>query len=170
MPITSSPPTIHITASLHQQIVAHAEQCYPYEACGLFMGIVNSLYDITLTDYVESINRAENPAIAFVIDPLTHITLQKAARLKGEQVLGVFHSHPEGEATLSETDKKNAIYSKFLWMIASVHHKKVGAIHGFVAMPEGDGFIPVMLNIILDQAEAVRPLSKQGSIETNNNR
>lgn len=114
------------------------------------MGIINSSYDIMLTDYVESLNRAENPTIAFVIDPLTHIMLQKAARLKGERVLGVFHSHPEGEALLSETDKKNATYSNFLWMIASVHHKKVVAIHGFIALKEEDGFIPAMLNIIPD--------------------
>ena len=55
----------------------------------------------------------------FEIDPLTHIKAQKLARLRGSEIIGCYHSHPNGRAEPSATDLAGAGAEDFLWLIAA---------------------------------------------------
>ena len=78
----------------------HATEIYPEECCGLIIDL----------DGVETYCKCKNISGAyktksFVIDPLDYA----AAEDQGE-VLGIVHSHPDGELVFSHTDRMACKY------------------------------------------------------------
>ena len=55
----------------------------------------------------------------FEIAPEDHIRALKAARAGGHALIGCYHSHPNGRAEPSPTDKTGAAEDDFLWLIAA---------------------------------------------------
>lgn len=99
-----------------------AATAYPREACGVLVGLVTEG-----AWHVEAAIAAENLAGAdagtrFVLDPAALVAAEDEARAAGRVVLGVWHSHPDGPATLSEADRAAATAS---WL------------HVVVAVPRG---------------------------------
>ena len=78
-----------------------------------------------------------NPANHFEIDPAALIAAHRAARAGGPQVLGYYHSHPNGRAEPSATDAVQASGDGRIWAIIAG-----GAVtwwrdapHGFEPLP-----------------------------------
>ena len=86
----------------------------PHEACGLLLGT-----DARIEAVRETANVAPDPACHFEIDPAALIAAHKAARAGGPQVLGYFHSHPNGLARPSNTDAAMASGDCRIWAIAA---------------------------------------------------
>lgn len=107
MPITLSP-------SAHAAILAAAQEARPLEACGLLLG---------QGAHIEAAQPAANvhpePMRHFEIDPAALIAAHKAARTGGLQVLGYFHSHPNGLARPSATDAASASGDGRIWAISA---------------------------------------------------
>jgi proteasome lid subunit RPN8/RPN11 len=83
---------------IRKAILAHAENSLPDECCGLIAteeGAVRFAYPLT--------NANPSPA-TFTVDPLEHFGAMRHAESQGWEISGVFHSHPDGEATPSPTD------------------------------------------------------------------
>ena len=79
---------------------AHAEEAYPEECCGL---IIN---DSGIELYWKCKNiSASYKEKSFVIDPIDYANGED----KGE-VLGIVHSHPDGELAFSHTDRQACKY------------------------------------------------------------
>lgn len=94
---------IEVTSGTIATLLEEAELALPRECCGLLLG----LGDLVIRA-VPSRNVHPDPARHFEIDPLALIAAHKAARGGGPQVLGYYHSHPNGRAGPSETDRKQA--------------------------------------------------------------
>ncbi len=107
MPLTFSP-------SAHAAILHAAQEAHPNEACGLLLGQA-ALIDTALP----SANVHPQPLRHFEIDPAALIAAHKAARAGGVQVLGYFHSHPNGLARPSATDAASASGDGRIWAIAA---------------------------------------------------
>jgi proteasome lid subunit RPN8/RPN11 len=83
------------------------EAAEPEEACGLLLG---APWQVCLLWPCRNVWRpAEERRCRFAIDPREQLLAQKWARLRGWQVLGSLHSHPEGEAVPSATDRALAV-------------------------------------------------------------
>lgn len=91
-----------------------AQAALPQEACGLLLGT-----GATVATALPAANVAGDPASHFEIDPVALIAAHRAARQGGPQVLGYFHSHPNGLARPSATDSANAAHDGKVWAIAS---------------------------------------------------
>ena len=95
-------------------IVEHARQDAPRECCGLLIGE---------SDYVTAAVRAENiadePTRRYLIEPRDHLKAIRAARDRGLQVVGAYHSHPRSAAIPSATDAAEG-FSHFLYVIVSL--------------------------------------------------
>ena len=79
-------------------ILTHAENSLPDECCGLIAteeGAVRFAYPLT---------NADPSPTTFTVDPLEHFGAMRHAERQGWEITGVFHSHPDGEATPSPTD------------------------------------------------------------------
>ncbi|SRR5713101_3580431 len=98
----------------HNDIIAHARDAAPAECCGLLLGAGDAVVEAVRTR-----NLAASPG-RFLIDPEDHINARRAARHRGLEVLGFYHSHPRSEATPSATDLAEASYPGHLYLIVSV--------------------------------------------------
>ncbi|WP_231739367.1 Mov34/MPN/PAD-1 family protein [Novosphingobium sp. FSW06-99] len=101
-----------ICASAHAAMIEAARRAHPHEACGLLLGA----HDRVITAQ-QAANLAADPARMFDIDPAALIAAHRAARAGGPQILGYFHSHPNGVAAPSPTDAAMAAHDGRIWAI-----------------------------------------------------
>jgi proteasome lid subunit RPN8/RPN11 len=99
------------------QILLAAGRAYPKEACGLIEGR-DAQQDWVVTAIHEAPNLSENPTRHFLIDPQVQFDLMRRLRGKDTRIIGCFHSHPNGVAEPSATDRAEAYESDFLYLIA----------------------------------------------------
>ena len=126
-------------------IAAHVRADYPNEACGLLLGQRQS-GTIVVSEAVASTNVAEDPAHRFAIDPGLRLRLQKAAREESEQVVGHYHSHPDGPARPSDTDRAGIYEADLVWLIAAVTRDGLQDIAAYQPWADCGGFDEVELN------------------------
>jgi proteasome lid subunit RPN8/RPN11 len=93
---------------------AHA-QCDPdHEQCGLLAG-----RDGAITRVLHAHNIAGNPATQYEIAPAELFRLMREMRSAGLQLLGIYHSHPQGANAPSRTDIARAYYPDAAYFIIS---------------------------------------------------
>lgn len=115
---------IRIAATELAQVVAAAEAAYPQECCGLLSGRsqgAGAAREITVTAVYPSPNLAPEPRRNFEIDPALRLRLQRELRDRGDSVVGLYHSHPDGRAQPSPTDLDRAWETDLAWLITAVH-------------------------------------------------
>jgi proteasome lid subunit RPN8/RPN11 len=95
---------LHIGGAIRRAIVAHAERAAPLECCGFLLGRADAVFCSVEMDNVE---RSE---VRYRIDDAAHLELRRLLRRSAPPlaILGVYHSHPAGEAYPSETDVAEA--------------------------------------------------------------
>jgi proteasome lid subunit RPN8/RPN11 len=103
-----------------EAIVAHARQAAPAECCGLFLGRREEILEA-----VPARNLADDPSIRFLIDPADHFAARRAARIRGLEVVGFYHSHPAARAEPSERDRREFCYAGHLYAIVSLQVEPV---------------------------------------------
>lgn len=113
-------------------VLEEAARAHPREACGLLLGEGDHVREASVAR-----NVAADPLHHFEIDPAALIAAHRAARAGGPQVLGYWHSHPNGLAQPSSTDRARAAGDGRFWAIAAAgdvtfwHDGEAG----FVALP-----------------------------------
>ncbi|MEO0031165.1 MAG: hypothetical protein RIS94_923 [Pseudomonadota bacterium] len=95
-------------------ILAAAQAAHPHEACGLLLGERGAIHTA-----LPAANVHPDPARHFEIDPTVLIAAHRTARGGGPQLLGYFHSHPNGLARPSATDRANAAGDGRIWIVAA---------------------------------------------------
>ena len=93
-----------IEEELYRQILDHAAEEYPSEACGV---IVNNVY-IPIT------NVLENPDEGFLMDSIEYLNCIKLGKIQA-----IVHSHPDGTTEPSEMDTQVATVFDAPWIIMS---------------------------------------------------
>lgn len=89
-------------------IIAHAESTYPNECCGAMLGQQRDGRKV-VTEAVPLTNTfAGAQGDRYQIKPEDLLAADRAARDRGLEVIGIFHSHPDCDAYFSETDLKNS--------------------------------------------------------------
>jgi len=106
--------SVSLTSAAHATILAVAQEAHPHEACGLLLGQASHIETALPTANVHP-----EPLRHFEIDPAALIDAHKAARAGGPDVLGYFHSHPNGLARPSATDAALASGDGRIWAIAA---------------------------------------------------
>lgn len=113
-PPFTAPAPITLTPAAHAAILAAAAEAAPNEACGLLFGTAAHIAAAQPAANVHS-----EPARHFEIDPAALIAAHKAARAGWPQLVGYFHSHPNGLARPSATDAAMASGDGRIWAIAA---------------------------------------------------
>ena len=94
---------------------SQAEISSPKEACGLLMGYDNTLAELCLCKNVTR----EDPHKNFELDPQFLINMQKETRDTKFNIMGVWHSHPNGRSTISDRDKERSLYKDWYWLVTA---------------------------------------------------
>jgi proteasome lid subunit RPN8/RPN11 len=105
---------VHISRRALEAVVAHARAEAPRECCGLLVGNLQSVSEAVAARNIAT------AATRFLVDPQDHIRTLRAARGRGLDVLGFYHSHPHTAAVPSETDRAEASYPDHLYLIVSL--------------------------------------------------
>lgn len=113
-----------------QDIERAAKLAYPAECCGLLEGCHSGPL-ISITQCHPSRNVAAMPEQAFEIDPALHIKLQRALRNKPTSIVGVYHSHPNGDASPSQSDLDCSGDEELVWLITSLSNGTILQTAGF---------------------------------------
>ncbi|NLR73357.1 M67 family metallopeptidase [Novosphingobium sp. ERN07] len=104
-----------ISQSAHAAMLDAAHRAAPREACGLLLGTATRIETA-----VPTANAAADPFRHFEIDPAALIAAHRAARDGSTpQVIGYFHSHPNGIARPSATDTASAARDGRIWVIVA---------------------------------------------------
>lgn len=99
------------------RILGHLGEAMPNEGCGLLVGRAEG-DTVEILEIAPSPNVAEETARAFEIDPGLRLKIQRAARDAGLEVVGHFHSHPNGEPRPSDCDREQArLEPDLVWLI-----------------------------------------------------
>ena len=105
----------------------------PAECCGLVGGrghAAQSIYRLQ--------NIATNPLVAYEAAPEGLFAAQRAMRKRGEQLLGIYHSHPmASEPVPSETDVRLAYYPSAIYFIVGLSES--GAVLRAFRLFESEG-------------------------------
>lgn len=101
-----------VTSGTIATLLEEATAAHPHECCGLLLGREN-----LIERAVPCRNVHPDPARHFEIDPAALIAAHRAARGGGPQVLGYYHSHPNGRAAPSQEDFASAERAGRIWAI-----------------------------------------------------
>ena len=114
---------IRLAKRMLEEIHQHAESAYPEECCGLLIAGSGS------KDVVDSIkvkNAFSGPRHdRYHIDPLELFKADREAARRGLIIAGIYHSHPDYQATLSKFDIEHS-FPSYSYLVVSVSEGKAG--------------------------------------------
>ena len=123
---------VELTSGVTATLLEEAARAQPRECCGLLLG-----QGARVAAAVPARNVHASPCDHFEIDPAALIAAHRAARSGGLQVLGYYHSHPNGRTGPSPTDRAAASGDGRIWAIVAA-----GAVSWWRDQPGGFEVLP----------------------------
>ena len=116
-------PTLRLSLAQYRGIVAHCYDGLPYEACGVLAGPVESAGEPTgdVTEIYVCTN-ADASARTYTVDSRDLLRAMRDAESRGEELIGVWHSHTHTDAYPSETDVRQAMEPNWVYVLVSLKH------------------------------------------------
>lgn len=105
---------VEVTSGVVATLLEEALRAHPAECCGLLLGVGGRV-----TRAAPAANVHPDPLRHFEIDPAVLIAAHRAARGGAEQVLGYYHSHPNGRCEPSAADRMAASGDGRIWAIVA---------------------------------------------------
>ncbi len=118
---------VRIPRPIVNQILHHAQQAQGEEICGLIGGRAGEFrhcYPVA--------NVAGDRRHLFQMDPKGQIDAMRRMRAAGEELMAIYHSHPDAPAAPSPTDIAQDEYPEALYLIVSLSTKGVLEMRGFL--------------------------------------
>ena len=108
---------IVLTQKEKDELVAHAIEQQPNESCAMLLGTkVDDIWNVKEIFLTQNI---DNSQTNFTISPEELLNGYQLAEKMNLELVGVFHSHPNSDATPSSTDKKFMQNNPVPWIIFS---------------------------------------------------
>lgn len=114
--------TVQLPQPVYNDIIAHAREGKPEEVCGIVRGD-----GLIATSSKRARNVAENRIIFYDVDPQTLLEFVR----NEDEMVGVYHSHPESPAYPSATDAWIAEYPNKIYFICSLQYDDAPVLRGF---------------------------------------
>lgn len=118
---------LKLRRSLAAEMFAHARRCAPEECCGLLGGVeweVASVYPLA--------NVAREPLKTYEAAPRELFDAQRLMRVRGENLLGIYHSHPRShDPEPSATDVRLAFYPAAVYFIIGFDEQRECVLRAF---------------------------------------
>ena len=99
---------IKVEARPWADMVGHAERTYPNECCGAMLGRMEAGAKLVVDAVALENAFAGSQGERYELRPEDLLAADKAARERGLDLIGIFHSHPDCDAYFSQTDLKNS--------------------------------------------------------------
>lgn len=100
------------------QLVDYVASKPDVEVCGVLSGRFNFRYTMVHTSGVHPVtNIAQRPQTRFILDPAEQIQTMTSILKSGQELAGIFHSHPSGPPHPSTTDIVEMAYPDVAYCI-----------------------------------------------------
>ncbi|MGA9884450.1 MAG: M67 family metallopeptidase [Candidatus Acidiferrales bacterium] len=119
-------PFVRVPKDIVEAMLAHARRERSVECCGLLAGRNGAI-----TRIFPAANAAANPATSYEIAPKEIFALMREMRAEGTEMLGVYHSHPNGKNEPSPRDIEQAYYSEAAYFILSPRDDAQNPVRAF---------------------------------------
>ena len=106
---------MRISAELRRQMLVHVLSCLPEEACGLLGGSPEEALRVIPVE-----NELHSP-VRFCMRALDQLNAMLSIEEGGQELVGIFHSHPTSPPVPSPTDIAEFAYPEALTLIWSPH-------------------------------------------------
>ncbi len=103
-----------IPAEYHDAMVAHCVREAPLECCGLLGGVA------PLVSSFHPLRNASASEVRYDADPRDLIAAVQSLRVRGAEILAIYHSHPRWAAVPSRTDLAENHYGEVPRIIVSL--------------------------------------------------
>jgi proteasome lid subunit RPN8/RPN11 len=107
---------LRLTDTTYTDMVAHALDDLPNEACGLVAAVPG-------TGKIDRVYRCRNSAASsrlYEVEPIDHLKADRDAEARGLEIVGVYHSHTHTDAYPSPTDVKQAPDPSWHYVLVSL--------------------------------------------------
>lgn len=107
------------------EMIDHARAAHPYEACGLLggrEGRVTEVYPLPNT---------EASSVRYLAEPQAQVDAMLEIEERGDQIVGIYHSHINSPAYPSPRDVAMAHYPDAVYVIVSLTEEKPAALGGY---------------------------------------
>lgn len=99
-------------------MVEHAVKEIPNECCGVLLGFKGKFQRV-----MPMRNLRPSPD-SYFMDPEQQVQIFSEMERRGEDLLGIYHSHPDGPLRPSATDLKLAFHPEVVYFIVSLKDKQ----------------------------------------------
>lgn len=120
---------VQLPQRIYDAIIAHARAGKPEEICGVIRG-----RGLVADELIRGQNVATERIDNYAVDEKT-LLLQFKFEEAGDEMMGVYHSHPISVAYPSATDAWNAYYPDSIYFICSLEYDDAPTIRGFRMTP-----------------------------------
>ena len=117
--------TIQIPKAVYDEMVGHAKNVYPQEACGFLLGKDG------LATYFMQIENMDHSTVTYTMDPRQQLRAFKRISADGLDLLGIFHSHVASAPEPSQTDRQMAFYPEVSYLIVSLANMEKPELKSF---------------------------------------
>jgi proteasome lid subunit RPN8/RPN11 len=114
-------------AELAAELLARARRKPGQECCGLLAG-----RDGAITRVFAATNAASNPSTSYEIAPKDLFRLMREIRGASLTLMGIYHSHPNGENEPSPRDIERAYYPDAAYFVLSPHENATRPVRAFL--------------------------------------
>lgn len=133
---------LRLTQALLTALGEAGVQAYPYEGCGLLLGIVDDGVNV-ISDLFPVPNRwevKEEKRERFRISEGDMLRAELAAAEMGLDVVGVYHSHPDHPPIASPRDVAWAAWPGYSYLITEIRQGQPGLSRSWQLKPDRSGF------------------------------
>lgn len=106
---------LRMKRAIGEALEQEARAAAPRECCGFLAGrgdLISAIYPLR--------NVAARPTVEYFADVRDVLDAFRTMRTRGEELLGIYHSHPTGAAYPSATDIERAYYPEAAYFIISL--------------------------------------------------
>ena len=122
----------------------HARQTYPEECCGALLGTSGDEVRIAEVFPARNVSQAAHPR-RYLVSPADQLAAEQRARAHGLEVVGYYHSHPDGQPVPSDHDLVKA-WRGYLYLIQAVRGGVCHALRAWRLAPSGRAFEEVRVH------------------------
>lgn len=116
---------LRIPRAVLEAILAHARAAAPEEACGILAGRAEGASRV-VAQAIPVRNAHEEPRVGYRLDPEEQ--LRAILRIEDDpslELVGFYHSHPQGPAAFSATDRAEASWPGASYLLATLPDERV---------------------------------------------
>ena len=115
-------PILRLTHAQYEVVISHCFDGFPDEACGLFAGPLapDAAVGTGEVTAAHPCQNADKSARTYTVDSRDYLAAMRDAESRGDEIIGVWHSHTHTDAYPSPTDVRQAVDPGWWYAIVSL--------------------------------------------------